>query len=204
MNDNVMNGMYTFKGVDKEFSFRTDINATDKLRFVNTVTEYVVGENYNSIIRNLMFDYEIIDIFTDIDLTDIRDAVDSLNKIDELVSETKIVKIVKENMVDNLLIELNNAVDDNIAYKTGVNRNSFTDALSHLLQTIDKKIDSIDVVDLMNVAKKLGNISGKLTPDKILEAYADSDSYKSQVDITEQNREQRKTFINKVINNVKK
>ena len=92
----------------------------------------------------------------------------------------------------------------NIAYKTGVNRNSFTDALSYLLQTIDKKIDSVDAVNLMDVAKKLSNISGKLTPDKILEAYADSDLYKSQINITEQNREQKKTFINKVMDNVKK
>lgn len=178
MNIEVKNGMYTFKGTDITFSFFTDLSVTKKVRFVNTVAEYIVDKNYNAILRDLMFDFEIIDIFTDIDLTKIRESTDVLNKIEEFLSETNIVKIVKENMVDGLLQTLNKAVDDNISYRTGVQHNSITDALSNLIGTINKKINSIDTDSLMEVAQKLNNITGDLSAESILKAYANSELYK--------------------------
>ena len=57
MNIKTRNGMYTFKGVDTAFSFYTDLNAVNKVKFVNNVTNYIVDENYNAIIRDLMFDF---------------------------------------------------------------------------------------------------------------------------------------------------
>ena len=119
----------------------------------------------------MMFDFEIVDIFTDVDLTEIRESVDSLSKIEEFLSETKVVDIVKANMVDGLLQSLNNAVDDNIAYRTGIQRNSLSDALSNLLVTFNKKINDIDTDSLMEVAQKLNNMTGDLSADSILEAY---------------------------------
>ena len=180
MNIEIRNGMYTFKGADIGFSFYTDLSAANKVKFVNTVTNYIVNEDYNAIIRDMMFDFEIVDIFTDIDLTEISESVDSLSKIEEFLLETEVVDIVKTNMADGLLQALNKAVDNNISYRTGVQRNSLSDALSNLLVTFDKKINDIDTDSLMEVAQKLNNITGGLSADSILEAYVKSDLYKKE------------------------
>ena len=74
-------------------------------------------------------------------------------------------------MADGLLQSLNKAVDDNISYRTGVQRNSLSDALSNLLVTFNKKINDIDTDSLMEVAQKLNNMTGDLSADSILEAY---------------------------------
>lgn len=203
MNIKVRNGMYTFKGVDTAFSFYTDLSAVNKVKFVNTVTNYIVDENYNAIIRDLMFDFEIVDIFTDVDLTEIRESVDSLSKIEEFLSETKVVEIVKANMTDGLLQALNKAVDDNISYRTGVQRNSFSDALSNLLETVNRKMNDIDTESLMEVAQKLNNMTGDLSADSILEAYANSDLYKRESEKRQQRREQQRDFIENVVKNAK-
>lgn len=181
MNIEVKNGIYTFNGIDVGFSFYTNLSAVNKVNFVNTVTNYIVDENYNAIIRDLMFDFEIVDTFTDVDLTEIRESVDTLSKIEEFLSETKIVDIVKENMVDGLLQALNKAVDDNISYRTGVQRNSLSDALFNLMETFNKKINDIDIDSLMKVAQKLNNMTGDLSVDSILEAYVSSDLYKKEL-----------------------
>ena len=194
MNIEVRNGMYTFKGTDIGFSFYTDLSAVNKVKFVNTVTNYIVDENYN----------EIVDIFTDVDLTEIRESVDSLSKIEEFLSETKVVDIVKANMVDGLLQSLNNAVDDNIAYRTGIQRNSLSDALSNLLVTFNKKINDIDTDSLMEVAQKLNNMTGDLSADSILEAYVNSDLYKKESEKTQQRRNKQQDFIENVVKNEKR
>lgn len=204
MNIEVRNGMYTFKETDIGFSFYTDLSAVNKVRFVNTVTNYIVDENYNAIIRDMMFDFEIVDIFTDVDLTEIRESVDSLSKIEEFLSETKVVDIVKANMVDGLLQSLNNAVDDNIAYRTGIQRNSLSDALSNLLVTFNKKINDIDTDSLMEVAQKLNNMTGDLSADSILEAYVNSDLYKKESEKTQQRRNKQQDFIENVVKNEKR
>lgn len=188
MNIEVKNGIYTFKGTDIGFSFYTDLSAVNKVRFVNTVTSYIVDENYNSIIRDLMFDFEIIDIFTDIDLTEISESVDSLSKIEEFLSETNIVDIVKKNMADGLLQSLNNAADDNIAFHTGVQRNSLPDSLSGLMETVNKKIKEVDTESLMDMAQKLNNMTDDLSAESILKAYVNSDLYKKEVEKTQKQK----------------
>jgi len=198
MNIEVKDGVYTFKGVDTKFSFRTNLSAVKKISFVNSVTDYIVGDNYNSVIHDLMFDFEIIEIFTDVDLTEIRESSDSLSKIEEFLSETKVVDIVKANMADGLLQELNRAVDDNISYRTGVQCNHLTNALSNLIETIDKKIKGIDTDSLMEVAQKLNDMNGDLTPDSILEAYANSELYKKTAEETKKQKKQQKEFMKNV------
>lgn len=204
MNIEAKNGIYTFKGTDIGFSFYTDLSAVNKVKFVNTVTNYIVDENYNAIIRDMMFDFEIVDIFTDVDLTEIRESVDSLSKIEEFLSETKVVDIVKANMADGLLQALNKAVDDNISYRTGVQRNSLSDALSNLLVTFNKKINDIDTDSLMEVAQKLNNMTGDLSADSILEAYVNSDLYKKESEKTQQRRNKQQDFIENVVKNEKR
>lgn len=186
MNFEVKTGTYSFKGTEMSFNYYTDLSAVDKMRFVNSVTDIIVGDNYNSIIKDLIFDFEVIDIFTDIDLSEIRDSSDNISLIEEFVKETLVVDIVKANSKDFIIDELKQAVDDNIEYKTGVHSNSFTTSLSHLLKTIESKIVGIDTQGMMEMAQKINSVSGELTADKILDAYSKTDMFKQkQAEIAE-------------------
>lgn len=186
MNFEVKTGTYSFKGIEMSFNYYTDLSAVDKMRFVNSVTDIIVGDNYNSIIKDLIFDFEVIDIFTDIDLSEIRDSSDNISLIEEFVKETLVVDIVKANSKDFIIDELKQAVDDNIEYKTGVHSNSFTTSLSHLLKTIESKIVGIDTQGMMEMAQKINSVSGELTADKILDAYSKTDMFKQkQAEIAE-------------------
>lgn len=201
MNIEVKKSAYTFEGIENKFSFYTNLTAVNKVKFVNSVVDLIVGENYHSIIRNMMFDFGIVNIFTDIDLTDIYESGDKLSEIEKFLSETNIVKIVKSNMVDGLLNDLNKAVDDSIAYKTGVHRNSLSDALSELLVTLNKKISSVDTEAMFEAAKKLNSMTGELTTESILEAYAKSDLFKRDIEKDKKDKHVRSEFVDHVIKN---
>lgn len=189
MNFEVKTGTYNFKGTEMSFNYYTDLSAVEKMRFVNSVTDIIVGDNYNSIIKDLIFDFEVIDIFTDIDLSEIRDSSDNISLIEEFVKETLVVDIVKANSKDFIIQELKQAVDDNIEYKTGVHSNSFTTSLSHLLNVVESKIVGIDTDSMIKIAKEVSNISGEFTADKVLEAYSKTDMFKNkQLDISEKSK----------------
>lgn len=186
MDIKVESGTYTYNGNDFDFSFYTDLSAVNKIKFVNTVTDYIVGDNYNSVIRDLMFDFEIIDIFTDIDLTEVSESADSLSKIEEFLDETEVAAIVKSNMAEGLLDELNKAVDDNISYRSGLYRDvyasSFFNSLAKLVNVCEKKFNEIDFNSLTDIAQKLDDISlNNLSPSELLGAYMNSDLYKDNL-----------------------
>lgn len=182
MNKNVKMGVYTRNGKDNNFYFYTSLSAFKKMQFVNAVSELVVGTNYNSVIRDMIFDYEIIDIFTDVDTNEITKSTNSIDVIEQMLDETNIVKIVKANAKSGLIDELNKAVDDNIEYLTGIHKNVIADSLSHLLNTIEKKIADINIDEMTNAAKVINDIKGDFTPEGFLEAYSKTDMFKNKYD----------------------
>lgn len=176
--NNLKTGFYSHNEDKIEFNFKIDLRAEDKIKFVNFVTEILVDDNFNWIIKDMIFDYGIINIFTDIDNSEIKDSSNVINQIENLLQETNIVEIVKANVVEGLIGELEDAVERNIEYRTGVHRNNFTDALSNLIKTVNKKINGINIEDMMALAQKFNGISGELTADKIVDAYAKSDIFR--------------------------
>lgn len=181
MNKNVKMGVYTRNGESISFNFYTNLRAVDKMKFVDTVTSYVVGDNYNSVIRDMMFDFTIIDIFTDVDITEIVNSkTNSINMIEDLLDETNIAAIVKANAESGLIAELEKAVDDNIEYRTGVRRNPIADGISSLLKTIETKLAGIDTDGMMQMAQVISGMSGEMTPERVLEAYSKSDMFKER------------------------
>lgn len=173
-------GVYTRNGFEFPFYFRTSLRAIDKMRFVDAVTNLVVGDNYNSVIRDMIFNFNIINIFTDVDISDITDPEndDAINMIEDLLDETNIVEIVMANAQTGLIAELNKAVDDNIAYRTGIHKNPLTESLSNLVNTIERKLDGIDTDAMMKAAQIFSGMTGELTPERMLDAYANSDMFK--------------------------
>jgi len=180
MNRIVKMGVYTRNGEENTFNYYSALRAYDKLKFVNFVTDTLVDGNYNSVIRDMVFDIAVVHIMTDIDVSNILDSNDAVNQIEDFLDETNIVEIVKAN-ADDLIEELNDAVDKNIEYKTGIHKNPIAESLSHLLNTLEKKVTDIDTDSIMKMAQVIGNMSGEFTADKVIEAYSKSDMFKSLI-----------------------
>lgn len=178
MNIEVKNGVYTHNGEDISFNFYTSLSAYDKLLFVNSVTDTLVGENYNYAIKDLVFDFYIVSIFTDVDVSYVNSSENTVNAMEDFINETNIVDIVKMNADYGVIDELKAAVEFNIEYKTGIHINPISSSLSSLLNTIEKKVEDIDLDSMVELAQSISGISGELTPEKMLDAYAKTDIFK--------------------------
>lgn len=145
------NGIYVHNNEEHEFNYKNNLSAFEKVQFVSTVVDtIVVDDSYYSTIRDLIFDFEIIRSFTDIDVSEIAKAKDSIDRIEEFLINTNIVGVVKAEMSNALLFELNKAVDYNVQIRTGVKVNSIEDALISFLGMLEEKVAKASVKDLMN------------------------------------------------------
>lgn len=168
-----------------EFNFVTDLTARNKLMFVNSVVDTIIDDTnkrYNGIIKDLIFNFTIIDMFTNIDVMEIRDSADTITAIEEFLAETNIVDIVTANVSTQLIESLRIAVDENIQYKTGINPNNVSAVVSVLLGKFEKMIEGVDVTELVDFASKVGGISDNITVDKIVDAYSHSEAFKKVTD----------------------
>lgn len=179
MNNEIKTGVYTLDGEDTPFAFYTSLSAYRKAQFVNSVSNILVGDNYNYVIRDLAFDFCIVAIFTDIDTADVQDADDGITAMEEFVEKFKpVVDIVKANSVDGVLDELHKAIDLNIEYRTGIHINPISSSLATLIDTVERKIDGIDLDGIMDLAQSMSGISDELAADKLLDAYAKTNIFK--------------------------
>ena len=179
MNNEIKTGVYTLDGEDTPFAFYTSLSAYRKAQFVNSVSDILVGDNYNYVIRDLAFDFCIVAIFTDIDTSDVQDADDGITAMEEFVEKFKpVVDIVKANAENGVLDELHTAIDLNIEYRTGIHINPISSSLASLFNTIERKVDDIDLDSMMDLAQSMAGISGELTPEKMLDAYAKTNIFK--------------------------
>lgn len=195
----VKTGTY-FKGEEFfNFDFYTNLSTAKKVEFVNSVTSLVVdGNNYNSVIKNLIFDFYVIDVFTNVETTDLKTSDFFLDDVEEFLDETNIVDIVKANMEIGLLEELNKSVDLNIEYLTGIHPSPLNDALTKLISTFEKKINEVDLNSMMEMASKFSGMTGEFTPENIVNAYLKSDVHKENVVEIEEVKKQRDAITQKL------
>lgn len=184
-------GTYTENGTEYTFNYNTNLTMVDKLKFVNTVTGFIVGDNFNFLARNLFFDFEIIDIFTDYNINYVFDLKDSISEMERLLNETDIVATIKENMTDGLLAELYEAVNLNVEYKTGIHKDTVRDAIEEILKTIETKIQEVDMEGFNAFAKVFSKHAKDFTPAEIINAYSNSDIFKKRTRQMEQKRKQQ-------------
>ena len=176
------NGVYTYNGESRNFNFRTDLSVAEKLKFVNSVMNLVVDEkHYNSVIRDTIFDFYIVDFMTDVSTKELKDSSTFLNDVEDFLLSTNIVEIVKANAFPALFDELNDAVNKSIQYLTGIHPSPLSDALAHLLSTLEKKINEVDLDSMMGMAQKFASMTGNFTPDSIVSAYINSDMHKKNL-----------------------
>ena len=191
MMKNTMTGSCVYNEEIINFNFYTNLNATDKISFVNSVTNIVVGENYNYVIKDLIFDYMIIKVFTTVDTKQIDESANSIDVIEEFLYETNIVDIVKINVENGLIEELNKAVDLNIEYRTGICTNPLNQALTSLVNTFEKKVNDIDLNSAMEMARVFSGMTDEFTPENIVKAYVSSDVFKQNMTEIEESKKQK-------------
>ena len=188
---NIKTGTYINYTTDESynFEFATDLSAYRKMMFVNYVANSIVDDDrYDSIVRDLIFDFGIVSIFTDVDTSFINRTDDEGNLINPIIfieqflEETNVVDIVKANMEAGILEELNKAVDKSIEYKTGIHPSPISDALASLLSTLENKINEVDLDSIMGMAQKFANMTSDLTPESVVNAYINSDVHKKNLE----------------------
>lgn len=181
-------GVYTYNGESANFNFYTDLTASKKAVFVRTVVDTVVdGKNYDSVLRDIVFDYATISMFTDIDTSFLKvvdekgNEVIDIDLIEEFILSTNVVEIIKVNAFPTLFDELEKAVNLNIEYRTGIHPSPIADSFSSLLSAIEKKINEVDLTNMTEMAQKLVGMTGDFTPESIVNAYLSSDMHKKNL-----------------------
>ena len=195
----IMTGTYIYNEESFDFNFYKDLTTFNKLKFVNSVVDVLVDDgNYNSIIRNLIFDFFIIDIFTTVDTSELKKSVFFLDEAEKFLEETNIIDIVKANVKEELIEELNRAIDLNIEYKTGIKINSLNESLSRLFNTIEKKINEIDLDSMKDIAKVFSGITDEFTTENIVKAYMANDVHKNNLIELEEYKSQKDASVDKM------
>ena len=178
--NSAMNGIYIVGENVYNFEFYTKLSVADKLRFVNSVSDILVDEkNYNYIVRDLLFDFFVIDVFcidedTREKVYELKHSNSFVNDVEHFLNSSNIVSVIKENVEYGLIDELNNALDLNIQYRTGIRPNVLSESIAKLINTIEKKIDGIDTDSMMSVANLLYNAKDEFTTENIVNAYISS------------------------------
>lgn len=179
MNNEIKTGVYTLDGEDTPFAFYTSLNAYRKSQFVVSVCNTLVGDNYNYVLDDLVFDYFIVAIFTDIDVSEVQKSDNGISAMEEFVDKFKpVIDTVKKNAVDGVLDELRKAIDLNIEYRTGIHINPISSSVASFIDTIERKVDGVDLNSMMDLAQSIAGISDELTADKLLDAYAKTNIFK--------------------------
>ena len=202
---NVMTGSYIFDdGIENkniEFNFYTNLTAYDKAKFVKLVTNTLIDDDYNLILKDIIFDYTIIKVFTNVDLSAINESSNIVDAIEIFLENTNIVDIVKANVEEELIDELYDAVDANIEYRTGIHKNDLNNALTKLIHTIERKIDGIDLDGMMEMVQKFNGITDDFTTDNIVKAFTTTDAFKEN-DAKLKNSKKRRTKVVEEASNV--
>ena len=201
--DLIYNSKYYDSKLEKEidFKYRTELTLQQKVSFVNFVLGVIFDDDYCfSIIKNEVFDIALIYMFTDV-LKYEEDFTFSLNNIEEMLNTTNVIEILKKEIDNDLIKDLNEVIDINIAYKTGINVNSISTSFSSLLKTIENKVSDFDVDEFSNTLKKFGDITNGMSPDKIIELYTKTDAYKKNYKGTLSSKNKQIRELKKEINN---
>lgn len=201
---NIKMGTYIYKDKSRNFNFGTDLSIADKQKFVNVVVGLVVDDlerKYNSILRDLIFDFYTIKFFTDIDTTELETSPSFVDDVEQFLEETNIIDIVRANASPILFDELNKAIDKSIEYITGIHPSPIADSLASLFSALENKVNEFDMGSMMEMAQKFASMTGELNVDNVVKAYVDSDFHKKNLEEIEASKVE-KTEVNEVLDTV--
>lgn len=228
MNNYVATDTFEYNGEAIEFNYFTRFNMSNRVAFIDAVVESIVGESetttededgnkvttvnkfYYPMLKDMIFDYQLMLRFSDVVMTDYVGDIDNLSNgelidtIEKFMNETNIGTIMKLGIDIDELNTLIDGVDKAIEYKTGIHPSPIADGIASLLDTVEKKFAGIDMDSMKDMANVFGKLQGNITPEKMLEAYAKSDVFKQQRDEVVEKQAKRDAAMEKVRENVKK
>lgn len=192
-------GVYTRNDETYNFNLATNLSANEKRIFVRAVVGALVdGMNYDSVLRDIIFDYTTILMFTDVDMSFLRtkdengELVTDMELLEDFLLETNIVEIVRANAFPTLFDQLEDAVNKSIEYRTGIHPSPLNDALASLLSTLERKVEEIDLSSAMSMAQKFAGMTGEFTPESLVNAYMNSDTHKKNLDEIAESKKNKK------------
>ena len=204
---NIKTGTYIDYANDEviNFNFATDLSAYRKTMFINYVVNSIIDDDhYDSIAKDLIFDFGLISILTNIDTSFINqkdnegNSINPIIFIEQFLEETNVADIVKANMEVGLLEELNKAVDKSIEYRTGIHPSPLNDALASLVNTLEKKVKEFDMSGAMEMVQKFAGMTGDFTVDNVVDAYMNSDLHKKNLEEIAESKKSKKNKKNEV------
>lgn len=205
--NNAKTGAFEYRGETHSFNYYTDISIVKKTSFVTGVTNTLVSEDhYQSVLRGLIFGFQLINVFSDaLSYISDEEKTFSLTEIEEIVMETKIVDIIMANARVGLIDELNDAVDKDIEYKTGIHRNPLGEAVASLLGALESRVKDVDLKALTGFAEAFKDIPvEEMTSERLWDAYSKSEAFKTvRAEISEKSESQDSKVI-KIADEVKK
>ena len=188
MMNEMKHGVFAYNDESYNFDFKTSLSAFEKQLFVKTVVKNIVDDDgYDVVIRDLIFDFAIIEMFTNIDTSFINmkdddgDDISPIIIIEHFLEETDVVSVIKANMKDGLLDELNNAVDLNVQYITGIHTNPLNKSIANLISAIEKKVNEVDLDGMMDMVQKFTSMTEDFTVENAINAYMNSDVHKKNL-----------------------
>lgn len=208
MNDStnyVASDTFEYNGKTIEFKYFTRFNMSNRIAFIDAVVESIVGDNYYyPMLKDMMFDYQLMLRFSDVvmseyvgDTTDMKTGV-FIDTIEKFLDETNIGTIMRLGIdVDELSI-LMDGVDSAIEYKTGIHPSPIADAVASLLDTVEQKFAGVDMNSMNGMAKVFSKMNGDITPEKMLDAYANSDVFKRMHDETVKKQSERDSKMDEI------
>lgn len=185
MNTYVATDSFEYNGETIEFNYFTRFNMSNRVAFIDAVVESVVGDDfYYPMLKDMIFDFQLMARFSDVSINDYIGDIkemengELLDAIEKFMNETNIGTIMKLGIDINELQILMDGVDKAIEYKTGIHPSPIADGVASILKMAEEKLSGIDLDSANAMAKVFGNMQGNITPDKMLEAYANSDVFK--------------------------
>lgn len=197
---NVMTGSYVYNDETVNFNFYTNLTMSEKIEFISGVTNVLIDESYLPVLRDMMFDYFVIKLFTDVNTPNIGEDDDVIEIIEEFLEVTDIVDVVKANMDFGLIEELNYGIDKNIEYKTGIRKNDLNEALASLVNTLERKVNEIDLTGAMEMVSKFAGMTDDFTTENIVKAFTTTDIFKKNVAELEDSKERRAKMVEEASN----
>lgn len=196
--DGLSVGTYMRGDDEVQFVYRTDMPIGLKIAFIDSVVDVVVGDGYYyPLLKDMIFDFQLVNVMTDIEVDIDADMTNAqqLDAIEKFLDECNIAEVMRSNIDIELLVELLDGVDKLIEYKTGIHPSPITDGIASILGVAEAKLREFDMNSVNDMVSVLSKLNGDVTPEKMLEAYVNSDTFKRMADdVADTKRNRSKEF----------